>query len=409
MAQIPYIFNQLISLIPKDFFDRLVNKYDGNKYIKDYTCWNHLLVMIWSQLTGRMSLRDIVSSLRVHSDKLFRMGIGNAISRNNISHASSTRNVAIFRDLAMEMMSRVSRISVKDDTLHKIAQAFKVSGFFAIDSSTISLPLDKFPWSIPQKNWGGVKLHTMYDQLREVPRICLITCHQERDQTFMDDYPYEEDCFYVFDKMYFKTTSMYYINACKAFFVTRIKDNVRFDVIKESPVDGVHVLADKTIQFSSRWAHQGYPGTLRLVYFYSSEKNAVIKFVTNNFTLDAATIALLYKYRWQIELFFRWIKQHLRITKFFGTTANAVYSQIYIALITFCILALAADRVGHKGSIYEFANLISVTLTEKTTLKDLITRYREGVQIGEKPDYPSLFDFDNLSESDPVTEPLSDC
>ena len=217
MAQIPYIFNQLISLIPKDFFDRLVNKYDGNKYIKDYTCWNHLLVMIWSQLTGRMSLRDIVSSLRVHSDKLFRMGIGNAISRNNISHASSTRNVAIFRDLAMEMMARACRISVKDDTLHKIAQAFKVSGFFAIDSSTISLPLDKFPWSIPQKNWGGVKLHTMYDLLREVPRICLITCHQERDQTFMDDYPYEEDCFYVFDKMHFKTTSMYYINTCKAF------------------------------------------------------------------------------------------------------------------------------------------------------------------------------------------------
>ena len=174
-------------------------------------------------------------------------------------------------------------------------------------------------------------------------------------------------------------------------------------------MDGIHVLADKTIQFSSRWAQQGYPGILRLIYFYSSEKNAVIKFVTNNFTLDAATIALLYKYRWQVELFFRWIKQHLRITKFFGTTANAVYSQIYIALITFCILALAADQVGHKGSIYEFANLISVTLTEKTTLKDLLKRYKDGVQKEETPDYPSLFDFDNLSESDPVTEPISDC
>lgn len=396
MSQLPYIFNQLISYVPKDFFDRLVKKYQANKYVKSYSCWNHLLVMIWAQLTSRQSLRDIESSLRVHSDKTFRMGIGKSISRNNIAHACANRDVAIFRELAIEMMHRASRLSVKDEILIKISEAFKINGFFAIDSTTVSLRLEKHTWAVAQKGWGGIKLHTMYDLIREVPQMCLITGHEERDQTFMFDYPYKANCFYVFDKMYFKTHGLYHINSCEAFFVTRIKDNVVFDIVEEASVDGVHVIADRTIRFTSRWARQGYPEKLRLIYFYSSEKNAVIKFITNNFQLDASTIALLYKYRWQIELFFRWIKQHLRINSFFGTSGNAVMSQIYIALITFCILALAADQIGHKGSIYEFSNIMSVSLTEKIMLRDLMNRYNNTPKDKIIMDGPTLFDFDIL-------------
>ena len=399
MSQNPYIFNQLINFIPKDFFDRLVKKYQANRYVKSYSCWNHLMVMIWAQLTSRRSLRDIESSLRVHSDKIFRMGIGKRISRNNISYACANRDVALFRDLACEMMMRTSRISFKDEILTKIAEAFRINGFFAIDSTTVSLSLEKHPWTVPQKGWGGVKLHTMFDLIREVPRMCLITGHEERDQTFMEDYQYEAKCFYVFDKMYFKTRGLYRIDSCGAFFVTRIKDNVVFDIIDEAPVDGVHVLSDRTIRFTSRWAQQGYPGKLRLIYFYSSEKNAVIKFITNNFNMEAPTIALLYKYRWQIELFFRWIKQHLRITSFFGTSGNAVMSQIYIALITFCILALAADKIGHKGSIYEFSNIMSVSLTEKIMLPDLMKRYNNAEDNVEIIGWPTLFDSDILPDS----------
>lgn len=398
MPQIPYIFNQLVAFIPKDYFDRLVKKFSANKYVKSYTSWNHLLVMIWAQLTSRQSLRDIESSLRVHSDKTFRMGIGKSISRNNIAHASANRDVAVFRELASEMMSRACRIAVKDDILTKIAETFGTSGFFAVDSTTVSLELDKYPWTVSQKGWGGIKLHTMYDLLREVPRMSLVTGHEERDQTFMEDYPYEADCFYVFDKMYFKTRGLHHINSCEAFFVTRIKDNVVFDVIGEASVDGVHVLADRIIRFSSRWARQGYPDTLRLIYFYSSEKNEVIKFITNNFKMDASIIALIYKYRWQIELFFRWVKQHLKITTFYGTSANAVMSQIYIALIAFCLLALAADRIGHKGSIYEFANIMSVSLTEKVMLADLMKRYYSYQEDNAKSNWPSLFDFDILTD-----------
>lgn len=187
MPQIPYIFNQLVAFIPKDYFDRLVKKFSANKYVRSYTSWNHLLVMIWAQLTSRQSLRDIESSLRVHSDKTFRMGIGKSISRNNIAHASANRDVAVFRELASKMMSRACHIAVKDDILTKIAGVFGTSVFFAVDSTTVSLGLDKYPWTVSQKGWGGIKLHTMYDLLREVPRMCLVTGHEERDHPPFQD------------------------------------------------------------------------------------------------------------------------------------------------------------------------------------------------------------------------------
>lgn len=398
MQQTPYVFNQLTAFIPKDFFDRLVKRHSGNKFVKSYTCWNHLLVMVWAQLTSRRSLRDLESSLRAHSDKTYRMGIGRCVSRNNIAYANANRNLSIFRDLAQEMMRRAGKISVKDNVLEMIAEAFGINGFFAIDSSTVSLDLRRHPWSVPQKEWGGIKLHTMYDLLREVPRMCLITGHEERDQTFMADYPYEADCFYVFDKMYFKTAALYHIHKSGAYFVTRIKDNVLYNVVDKAPVSGVHVMEDLTIQFTSRWAKKGYPEQLRLIFFYSTEKNAIIKFVTNNFELDGSTIALLYKYRWQIELFFKWIKQHLRITSFFGTSGNAVMTQIYTAYTAFCTLALAADAIGHKGSLYEFSNIMSVSLTEKVMLKDLLERYGNTTVKDDGIRTPSLFDFDNLPE-----------
>lgn len=393
MPQIPYIFNQLTSYLPRDIFDRLVKKYNGNRYVKDYHCGNHLAVMIWAQLTGRESLRDIESTLRAHYDKLYRMGMGLHISRNNISNANAKRDVAIFRELALEMMSRTSRLSEKDPILSLIGEVFNLSGFFAIDSTTISLELNKFPWSVPQKEWGGLKVHTMYDLLRNTPRMCLITGHEERDQSFMEDYPYEPGCFYMFDKMYFKTVGLHKVHTSGAYFVTRIKKNVVYEITAFNPVDGNLVIEDKTIHFSSRWAAKGYPEDLRLIDFYSVEKNQVIEFLTNNFKMDAATITLLYKYRWQIELFFRWIKQHLRIKSFYGTSANAVMTQIYVAFISYCLLAIAAEDINFKGSIYELANIISVSLTEKIMLKDLIMRVNRMPQSGYSENLQKYLDF----------------
>lgn len=223
MAQTPYIFNQLTCHIPKDTFDRLVKKYRGNFHVKKFSCWNHLLLMIWAQLTSRRSLRDIETSLRAHADKVYRMGIGTQISRNAIANANAKRDIAIYRELAQIMMQSACKISVKDELLLLISKQFQLNGFFAIDSTTVSLDLKKFSWSIPQKEWGGVKLHTMYDLLRMVPRMCLITGHEERDQTFMLDYPYDAGCFYMFDKMYLKTSGLQCIEEANAYFVTRLK------------------------------------------------------------------------------------------------------------------------------------------------------------------------------------------
>lgn len=396
MPQIPYIFNQLVSFIPRDYFEYLVKKHNGNLYVKSYSCWNHFLVMLWAQLTNRRSLRDIETSLRVHSDKLYRMGFGRSISRSNIAKANAERDLTIYRDLAQEMIRRVSRITYRDEILEKISERFCLSGFFAIDSSTVSLGLNKYAWSIPQEGSGGIKLHTMYDLLRRVPAMCLITGHEERDQTFMEDYPYREGCMYVLDKMYFKTTGLYKIVASKAYFVTRIKKNVCYQIIVSSDVDGILVLTDETIKFTSRWASKGYPDAIRLVRYYSSEHNEILCFVTNNFDMDAATIALLYRYRWQIEFFFKWLKQHLRITSLYGTSANAVMIQIYTAFTAFCMLALAADSLQHKGSLYEFANMMSVSLPERIHLQDLLVRYEGGTIMASDDDSPTLFNFDNL-------------
>jgi hypothetical protein len=393
MSQIPFIFNQLVNFIPKDSFDRLVAKFNGNAHVKHYSCWNHLLTMIWAQLTSRRSLRDIESSLRAHSDKLYRMGIGNNISRNNISNANANRNVSIYRELAQLMMERASHISIKDDLLQKIGETFHINGFFAIDSSTILLDLSKFSWSTPQVGYGGVKMHTMFDVLRNVPRLCLITGHEERDQTFMEDYPYESGCFYMLDRLFLKTIGLNKINSIGAYFVTRMKKNVCYEVIADTLIDGNRVLSDQIIKFSSRWAAQGYPSNLRLIRFYSIEKEETLSFITNNFILDPATIAILYKYRWQIELFFRWIKQHLRIINFYGCSSNAVMIQIYTAFTAYCALALAADSLKFEGSLYEFANLISVSLTERTWLPDLLSRYEINTPPTPEDTYPSLFDF----------------
>ena len=399
MSQIPYVFNQLSRFIDRDYFENLVARYHGNQYVKEFSCWNHLLVMIWAQLTSRRSLRDIEVSLRAHGDKLYRMGIGKHISRNNISHANTKREVAIYRELAQRMMQKATCLRFRDPQLEELSCLFSISGFFAIDSSSIKIDLNRYPWSVPQQGVGGIKLHTMYDLLREVPKMCLITGHEERDQTFMEDYPYEKESLYIIDKAYMKTRGLFAIEKAKAFFIVPIKRNVKYLVLKDDTEHSnpIEVIADRTIEFTSRWAKAGYPKKLRLVTYYVEKKGKAMQFLTNNFKLPAETVALLYKYRWNIEVFFKWIKQHLRINSFYGTSANAIMIQIYTAFIAYCVLALAADAISYKGSLYDFANMISVSLTEKVYIKDLIDRYQEPNEEKEKSILPSLFDFDKMS------------
>lgn len=401
MSQTPYIFNQLISFIPRKAFDWLVTKHNGNAYVKNYTCWSHLLVMLWAQLTSRCSLRDLETSLHAHSDKLYRMGIGLNVSRNNIANSNAKRNVAIYRGIAERMMDAAARLGVRDAGLARVIRDARLQGLFAIDSSSVSLELGKSPWSIPQEGVGGVKFHTMYDLLRQVPRMCLVTGHEERDQTFMADYPYEKGCLYVFDKAYMKVPGMSEINRKGAYFVVRRKSNVRYDVLRDlAPIGGKLVVADRVIRFPSRWSKAAYPQSLRMVSFYGERRNELLEFLTNNFDLPAESVALIYKERWQIENFFKWVKQHLRVTCFYGNSANAVMMQIYIAITAYCLLAIAAEESAFDGSLYDFMNLLSVSLTERIWLKELVARYKSARKEEEKLQkiiWPSLFpDFDKM-------------
>ena len=290
-------------------------------------------------------------------------------------------------------MQRSSKIKVRDEILDLISKAFAVSGFIAIDSTKVYLDLRKFNWSVPQRDLGGIKIHTMFDLLRQVPLLGLITGHEERDQTFMEDYPYEKNCIYVMDKAYCKTMGLRKIHQLGAYFIVRIKKNMVYEVISEIETNGNTILADQIIKFTSRWAQQGYPYQLRMITYYSSEKNETLRFTTNHLELEAATISLIYRYRWQIEIFFKWIKQHLKITSFFGYSEKAVITQIYTAYITYCLLALAADNYGFKNSLYEFANIINATITEKEWINIILARYdnykrNEGCSVKQ----PSLFD-----------------
>lgn len=395
MSQTPYIFTQLTSFLDRDYFEMLVKRYNGNAYIKSYSCWNHLSTMLWAQLTSRSSLRDIEWSLRGHRDKLYRMGMGKNVSRNTIANANAHRDVAIFRELAQRMMERASRIPIRNAELDEIGKEFRVNGFFAADSTTITMDLSQYPWSVPQDGKAGVKLHSLFDLMRQVPTMSLITGHEERDQTFMDDYPIRKGCMYVFDKAYVKTKSLQRINKLEAWFIVRIKDNMTYEVLEEKPLcNDKRVMGDKKIKFTSRWSMQYYPDSLRLTQYYSPEKNILLEFITNNMTLPPLHIAMLYKHRWDIETWHKWVKQHLHIVSFYGTSANAVMIQIYVAVTAFCVLALAASAHHFEESLFEFSRLLSTSLTEKKWLGDLVTQYQKDDSISglDQSKEPSLFD-----------------
>ena len=392
MRQIPYVFNQLCQYLDRDYFEYLVKKYGGNKYVKSFTCWNHLLVMLWAQLTSRASLRDIEMSLLAHSDKLYRLGLGKSVARSTLAEANSKRDVAIYREMAHRMMERASSsVRTCKSELRRIFDGTQVAGFFAIDSSTVHLDLGRFPWSVPQRNGGGIKLHTLYDIFKQIPAMCLVTGNEERDQFFMEYYRYREGCLYVFDKAYIKTCALAKINGCGAWFVARPRKRMRLnEVYSREPIVGRGIMSDKVVVFGNSVAKAAYSVPLRMVDYYCSEKNELLRFITNNMELDAGTVAEAYKKRWEIELFFKWIKQHLRIEDFFGTSANAVSIQIYTAITAFCIIAMAADNHCRGFSTYEAARILSTCLTEKKWIQDLLAHAHEYDKQTLK--WPSLFD-----------------
>ena len=364
-----YIFSQLTEFLPRRVFDGIVEKYDGNKKVRSFTCWNQMLCMLFGQLTSRDSMRDLLLSLEAHKPKYYHLGFGKSVTRTNLGKANRNRDYKIFEEFASVLIAEARSSYYKND--------FEVNiqgNVYAFDSSTIDLCLSVFWWAEFRKRKGGIKLHTLYDVKTSIPSFILITTAKVHDVNAMDYLEYEQGSFYIFDRGYVDFSRLYRITLCQAWFVTRAKSNFKFNRMYSRPVDkSTGVLCDQIGTLEGFYAKKDYLEKLRRIKYYDEELDRVFVFITNNMDLEAYEIALLYKNRWKVELFFKWIKQHLKVKAFWGTTMNAVKIQVYCAIITYCLVAIVAYKLKVDRPIYEILQIFSISLLDKTPVKEILT------------------------------------
>ena len=387
MYQDKFVFSQLSSFLNRSKFNRLAAKYDGDKYVKHLTCWNQLLAMMFGQLCNRESLRDLIVALEAHQAKCFHLGLGRKpIAKTTLATANQNRDYRIFEEFAFYMMAQAREMRATD--------IFKLGGkVYAFDSTTIPLCLSVFWWAKFRKKKGGVRAHVLYDLEAQVPAFYHITTASVYDSKVMPKIPYETNAYYVFDRGYNNFGELYRIQRMESFFVVRAKTNLQYRCVKWKRRMPKNVLTDAEIELKVYKSRNDYPENLRLVRYYDDEQDRVFMFLTNAMDLTAQQIADLYKNRWQIELFFKWLKQHLKIKKFWGTTENAVRIQISAAIIAYCLVAIVQHAMQLKRSTYEVLQILSISLTDKTPLRELFDKtYSNDVNEQFDPLIPGLFD-----------------
>lgn len=365
-----YIFAQLTDFLPRRVFDRIVKKHEGNKYVRTFTCWNQMLCMVFGQLTSRDSMRDLLLSLEAHHPKYYHLGFGQTVSRRNLGTANENRSHKIFEEFAYALIEEARRSCYRND--------FEVSvdgNVYALDSTTIDLCLSVFWWAEFRKAKGGIKIHTLYDVKTSIPSFLHVTKASVHDVNVLDLIQYEAGSFYVVDKAYIDYSRLFRLNTQGAFFVTRAKDNMRFKRTYSRPVDKAKdVQYDQTGRLETYSSRKGYPEKLRRIKYYDEENKKELIFLTNNTNLEAFEVALLYKKRWEVELFFKWMKQHLKIKSFWGTTINAVKIQIYCAIIAYCLVAIIGNKLKVDRPIYEILQILSISLLDKTPVREILTK-----------------------------------
>ena len=371
MNQGKYIFAQLTDFLPRRVFDRIVSKHNGNKYVRSFTCWNQMLCMVFGQLTSRDSMRDLLLSLEAHKSKYYHLGFSPTVSRRNLGKANEKRSYKIFEEFAYALIEEARRSCYRSDF------EINVEGnVYAFDSSTIDLCLSVFWWAEFRKTKGGIKLHTLYDVKTSIPTFLYISNAKMHDVNALDLISYEPGSFYVIDKAYIDFKRLYHLHQQRAFFVTRAKDNLRFNRMYSNPVDKTTgVKYDQTGKLESYYPSRAYPKKLRRIKYYDRETDKELIFLTNNMDLDPTEVAYLYKKRWEVELFFKWMKQHLKIKSFWGTTLNAVKIQMYCAIIAYCLVAIIGNRLKVDRSIYEILQILSISLLDKTPVREVLTKY----------------------------------
>lgn len=360
-----YIFSQMIEFLPQRVFDGFVAKYKGNKYVKHFSCWNQLLVMMFGQLSNRDNLRGLILVIEAHSQKKFHLGFGKNVTRSNLSKANEKRKSKIFEDYAYYLIDIARKRRANNN--------FEIEGkVYAFDSSTIDLCLYVFWWAKFRTTKAGIKLQTLYDITTQIPTFIHITNATVNDMNAMDVIPYESEAYYIFDRGYVDYKRLYNVTRHTAYFVIRPKKNLQFQYTQMNPVNEKNgVMSDQIGKLTGFYISQFYPDEISKVIYYDKETNRTFVYLTNNMKLTSEQIALLYKKRWQVELFFKWIKQHLKIKSFWGITENAIRIQIYTAVILYCLVAIIESELMIKRSTYEIMQILGISLLDKSPIGEL--------------------------------------
>jgi transposase len=382
-----FVFSQLASFLDRNKFNYIVRKFDGDKYVKHFTCWNQLLSMMFGQLSNRESLRDLIVALDAHHSKSYHLGLGKNVSKSSLPRANQDRDYRIFEEYAYYLVNEARQ--------KRVCDIFKLGGnVYAFDSTTIDLCLSVFWWVKFRKKKGGIKVHTLYDVETQIPAFFHITEASVHDSRAMKEIPYESGSYYIFDRAYNSFKMLYKIHQIEAFFVVRSKTNLQYKSTKWKRRLPKNVLSDVTIELIGYYPSQFYPEHLRLVRYWDEEQEREFVFLTNAMHISALQVAENYKNRWQVELFFKWLKQHLKIKKFWGTTENAVRIQIYVAICTYCLVAIVQKDMQLDRSTYEVLQILSISLTDKTHLRDLFDRTKfQNDKDRFRLNEPNLFNF----------------
>jgi hypothetical protein len=383
------VFSQIMDYLPMHEFHRCVKRYKGDRYVKSFSCHSQFLALAFAQITFRESLRDIETCLGALRGKLYHCGIRGTVLRSTLAYANETRDWHIYADFAHVLIDTARELYSNEPFALELEETI-----YALDATTIDLCLALFPWATFRRRKGAIKLHTLLDLQGNIPTFIQITPGSVHEINILDDLVFEAGSFYIMDRSYIDYERLYHLNQHYAFFVIRAKSNLQFQRLYSHLVDkSTGLRCDQTIVLTGVNSSNEYPDKLRRIKFYDHEHDILLTFLTNNFTLPALTIAQMYKCRWQIELFFKWIKQHLRIKAFYGTSENAVKTQIWIAISVYVLVAIIKKRLHVKLSLYTILQILSVTLFERIHIYQLLTEFEQNTLHSDYANQLSLFDF----------------
>jgi hypothetical protein len=363
-----YVFAQIMGLVSSTSFQTIVNRHFGDYKVKEFSCWKQFLCMAFGQMTHRESISDTMLCLKANAAKMYHLGIGEVVAVSTITRANESRSFQIYEDLAMLLIREAKQLYLLDDDLEVSLKG----NVFAIDATIIDLCLSVFYWATFRSTKGGIKLHTQIDLKTSIPEFILFSTASVHDVNVLDVIHFEANSFYIMDRGYVDYKRLYKIHTCGAFFVTRAKDNMNYRRLYSHQKDIANgIIYDQTIMLNNHYASKDYPEKMRRIKFKDEQTGKLLIFLSDNFHLKATDIAQLYKHRWKIELFFKWIKQHLKIKSFWGQSENAVKTQIWIAVSVYVLVAIAKKHFMLNQSLYEILQVLSISIFERMPINQL--------------------------------------